>query len=199
MRRNSDISTAIVAACGALWASSASAVTLTKSYKNQVNSSIVYTQIDSDQIVIDGPAFRVDFDAFLTPKLAFEVGYFNLNTSTGTTLLSGFEVASKWYPFSIGSEVSVSGDGVSIDASTLWNQYVLLGYRFRDLNYSGKRTSYSGFGYGAGVNWFVGKHLTFVPWSSVYLNFELSKDQLSTDLGKRLNAVNVLAGLGILL
>ncbi len=114
----------------------------------------------------------------------------------GSSLLSGFDFSGKWFPFSTGSEVTLTADRTMISSYSTWSPYLLGGYRMRDYTFEDTRNSYSGFSYGIGANWFLGKYFEIPLIDRLFTSFEASMAHFKSGPSKRLQTTNIGIGVG---
>lgn len=143
-------------------------------------------------------ATKATLDYFVHPNVALGGAYCSMQTSTGATLLGGFEASVKWYPIYPGTEMRYVRDDLSIRAFSNFSPYALVGYRLRTLYFETSQISVGGLGYAAGFDWYPGRIYLKSAWAQpLFLNGEAAFDMLSSTKNTAATVVSFAAGIGI--
>jgi len=191
----------LIVALIALLPSNSFAAQLTAEYSESYRSQFLLQGAQATLKIkdqdISGQAFRPAFDYFLTKKIAAQVGYFNMPSSKdGSSLLYGFDIGLKIYPFSPAAETTTVVDGVRFKSWSAWSHYFLIAYRSRTLSLSSSQVGYGGFGLAYGVNWHL-ERIKFIPLGHRYfINAEAGLDTLAAVSGSDIQATIFSLGLG---
>ena len=153
-------------------------------------------QVRSSTVQVSGQALKASVNYYPFKKLAIEAGYHLFPSVNGETSMTGIDTGIKWFVASPGAAVSITSNRHKLRMYSHWTHYLALGHRSRTINGGGKQLGYSGFSYGYGCNWYVGRQF---GWSSAYnslLNIEVSREELAAESRGHLGILNIALGLG---
>ena len=188
-----------IVACSMLYATTGFAQFLSflPNFDKEFLFQVTYSKVSFAQTEIVGFGTHFGGGLFIAEHLAVVGGYFSMTDATGSTVLNGFDSTVKWFLLSNGSSKTIEGDGKQISIRSSFTHYALLGYKLRQLAAAELTPQYSGFDYGYGANWFIGRSLRFDNLRNVFLNIEIDTGKLTNPQGDSSRASNFVLGTGL--
>jgi hypothetical protein len=166
------------------------------SRQHHILLQVMQSSVTVNNATLSNVSSKVAIDFFTSRNLAVELGYFSMQTSAGTTLLSGLEASTKWYPFSPGTESFLYRDDITIRSFANMGFYGGIGYRLRTFYLGERQLGVSGFGLTTGYDWNFGRAFTSSFLQALFFNAEVAYDNLSSTNETRLSVLSFALGLG---
>lgn len=176
---------------------SAEFVNYERSVRHQMSLNAGYSSLNINKVAGSAQSFRPNFDYFVSPRFTIDLGYLSMPDQNGQMLMSGYDVGSKIFLFSSGTESLISGDGMYVQSYSNWSHYLYLAYCSRTLYLTKTQIAYAGLSLGYGLNWNIGRSMGKNLFKDLFSNFAVYREGLKSKSSDEISIIHLLVGMGV--